>query len=158
MTSRLIKVLSGAICASALCWTPVVLLEAANIITPLGSCMPWDAHQPETWHLDGVSNNPNVDMGPQTVLLNCDVPRSPLPAGAAVAQFWVDGDNNGSNTRTECTLFSKNFNGQLLGGTSFSAGPGTYDRLLTLPANLVRPGPTRTCDARFPGAGRLPGP
>jgi len=71
--------------------------------------------------------------GPASGFVTCSVPRAPLPAGATVGGFFVDGDNMNGGTAA-CTLFSVDFNGTFLGSISFSASEPHFDRFVGLPA------------------------
>lgn len=63
----------------------------------------------------------------------CPVVRT-MPAAAGGFSVWIDG--NAASGSTTCQLWSFNYNGTLLGLTSFTAA-GTFDRQLTLPQSQV---------------------
>ena len=68
-----------------------------------------------------------------SMYVNCPVVRT-VSAPATGYTIWVDG-NAGSGTTT-CWLYSYNYDGSYMGGTSFAA-TGVFDRTLTLTAAMV---------------------
>lgn len=121
----------------AFCGSAVAPTQAANINMTAANCQPTDRSQQEVWHLSGgTSNNQNAFTGAHTLDLTCDVPRSPLVAGATSGGFYVDGDNIGG-TRTDCVIFATSYTGAPLGGAGFTATTSSYDRFLSLPASML---------------------
>lgn len=67
--------------------------------------------------------------------LYCDVPRSPLVAGAP-GLFFVDGDNAPGRT-TSCTLYVFDFNGTMRVSSTVTTTQTVYDLPFSVPGNVL---------------------
>jgi hypothetical protein len=124
-----ISVLQFAITTLAASITHVPAAHAAflNSAAP-GVCHATSGTNGSPTYLFGIGNNGLGNIG-----VNCTVLRSELPAAQTIGAFYVDGINQYPNATTQCTLFSYNYDGTLLGGSAFTVG-GKFDEYVTLPA------------------------
>jgi hypothetical protein len=158
-------------CGAALSASPVAPANATNINVHAAGCqlisqpaLVSNVRADDLVHsLFGVSASiysaPSIDFQPSRII--CAVPRSPLAATATVGAFYVDGDNFKIffDSSTTCTLYAINYDGVILGGTSFIATEEHYDRYITLPASLLSMWTYTTLECTIPpsGNGRLRG-
>lgn len=126
-SARMLLMLCVSACSLLGMATPA---SAANLHTHAAACHNYNAA--EALDIDympsAVRNNASQ---PRQII--CPIVRSPLQPNAPYALFYVEGGNT-SGTSTPCALYSHDYDGRLLGSTSFTGTTTNFDQQLSLPA------------------------
>lgn len=152
MKSKLIQLLGAA--AAFLCLASMPT-QATNIVSGGGGvCKSEVPTDPVATSFVGAYNSSST----KTFFVTCTIPRSPLVAGALNAYFYVDGVLSLGNGPLACSLVSTEFNGTVLGSTSFVVNYNDmFDQLMALPAGQVTTWAYTHLFCSLPPTGRILG-
>jgi len=114
----------------ALAASSVPQAQATDINLGTNECQPISVITPNAIFHSATST---ANLGDGLYYVTCNLPRSPLPAGATSGGFYVDGDNFGG-AQTVCLIWSYDYTGTYLGSSAFTATAAQFDQFVSLPA------------------------